>query len=547
MVTDNQNTHGSPAVTRLVDRLAGLALRTFNKTLYLDEPDFIDFQARSRVVSMAVVVLLPAESGRAAQIVYLDKNPNARFQFLPIDPASFDSGEIRPLGHGDPRREAAREVRHHLGDKKESDPMRGHAATLASLARALNPNELSPLERSILTRYVPAGELAFLSLLWLWTGEPDDRRAMMVTDIRSVVLEQLSDTKASQGPLLLSKVCDLDLETGLRQLYGSLQQGDGLWTRSSSRLQDFMALGFLTSTNNDFAALTRKADVFTTWIHEVTRVLVKGEDQKEECPHDVEHLQMLLNPAANPDWLSSLTRHADALRSASEKKEPLSWAGALNSFLNAFISQTERDEFREILRTDGFPVYPLVHMTMLWGIESPLDWLAIPLGAMIKDGNAKSPHPHWPQAGAFVLALHREPASVMELVATLRPVLNTVAFIESSAWIEDVLRQKHEQLENVIDEVVGHEKGAFTDAKDQHIGFFEQANGGTLFLDEIACLSNEMQQALLDVVDCYKAGSDQSPHRNKSHGSNPASKIDAMVPWRHGSLPSWNNGSTLGP
>ncbi len=48
-----------------------------------------------------------------------------------------------------------------------------------------------------------------------------------------------------------------------------------------------------------------------------------------------------------------------------------------------------------------------------------------------------------------------------------------------------------------LSELFGHEKGAFTDAKQTHKGLLEQANGGTIFLDEIDSLSPRAQVALL--------------------------------------------------
>lgn len=49
-------------------------------------------------------------------------------------------------------------------------------------------------------------------------------------------------------------------------------------------------------------------------------------------------------------------------------------------------------------------------------------------------------------------------------------------------------------------ELFGHEKGAFTDAKSQREGKFEQANGGTIFLDEITNLSDANQIKLLRAI-----------------------------------------------
>ena len=46
-------------------------------------------------------------------------------------------------------------------------------------------------------------------------------------------------------------------------------------------------------------------------------------------------------------------------------------------------------------------------------------------------------------------------------------------------------------------ELFGHEKGAFTGAQEQRIGYVERANGGVLFLDEIGDLTGDLQVKLL--------------------------------------------------
>lgn len=71
-------------------------------------------------------------------------------------------------------------------------------------------------------------------------------------------------------------------------------------------------------------------------------------------------------------------------------------------------------------------------------------------------------------------------------------------------------------VENLLeDELFGHVRGAYTDARGERTGKFEQADGGTLFLDEIGDMSPSLQVKLLRVLEenkFEKLGSNEIIH-----------------------------------
>jgi DNA-binding NtrC family response regulator len=95
--------------------------------------------------------------------------------------------------------------------------------------------------------------------------------------------------------------------------------------------------------------------------------------------------------------------------------------------------------------------------------------------------------------------IHGESGTGKELVAralhTLGPVPNGPFVTFNCSNLVETLAES---------QLFGHVKGAFTDAREDSMGYFRSANGGTLFLDEIGELPLKLQPKLLRAVESHE-------------------------------------------
>ncbi len=106
--------------------------------------------------------------------------------------------------------------------------------------------------------------------------------------------------------------------------------------------------------------------------------------------------------------------------------------------------------------------------------------------------------------------VHGESGTGKELVAralhTLGPTPNGPFVTFNCSNLVDSLAES---------QLFGHVKGAFTDAREDAVGYFRSASGGTLFLDEIGELPLKLQPKLLRAVETHEIQPVGSTHSYK--------------------------------
>ncbi len=106
--------------------------------------------------------------------------------------------------------------------------------------------------------------------------------------------------------------------------------------------------------------------------------------------------------------------------------------------------------------------------------------------------------------------IHGESGTGKELVAR---ALHTLGPVPKGPFVTFNCSNLVESLAE--SQLFGHVRGAFTDARDDSLGYFRSANGGTLFLDEIGELPLRLQPKLLRAVETHEVQPVGSAHSYK--------------------------------
>jgi two-component system response regulator AtoC len=131
-------------------------------------------------------------------------------------------------------------------------------------------------------------------------------------------------------------------------------------------------------------------------------------------------------------------------------------------------------------------------------------------GMLVKSGHMRKVLKTIVRLGPYkaTVLVHGESGTGKELVAR---ALHTLGPVPKGPFVTFNCSNLVESLAEA--QLFGHVRGAFTDAREDALGYFRSANGGTLFLDEIGELPLRLQPKLLRAVETHEVqpvGSAQS-------------------------------------
>ena len=163
----------------------------------------------------------------------------------------------------------------------------------------------------------------------------------------------------------------------------------------------------------------------------------------------------------------------------------------------------------------------LIHPTADDVAEAGAEWLDVELlalecdvigGMVVKSVNMRRVLKTIQRLGPYKASvlIHGESGTGKELVAR---ALHTLGPVPKGPFVTFNCSNLVESLAE--SQLFGHVRGAFTDAREDSLGYFRSANGGTLFLDEIGELPLRLQPKLLRAVETHEVQPVGSAHSYK--------------------------------
>ena len=163
----------------------------------------------------------------------------------------------------------------------------------------------------------------------------------------------------------------------------------------------------------------------------------------------------------------------------------------------------------------------LIHPAGEGGAEAKGEWRDVELlaiecevvgGMVVKSENMRRVLKTIQRLGPYraSVLIHGESGTGKELVAR---ALHTLGPAPKGPFVTFNCSNLVESLAE--SQLFGHLRGAFTDAREDSLGYFRSANGGTLFLDEIGELPLRLQPKLLRAVETHEVQPVGSAHSYK--------------------------------